>query len=213
MASKGSNSAGACPNARTIAGYEPVRRIRADGPRRARVNRRRSAGRVSGVEKSRDRRRATIRDQCANPPTHQTDSCRAINAASADAIAASRARSLASGSSRLFSALTAVKKPSPGRAANSGPTASVGSERCSPGTDTSTSISATSMPVCDANRKASTIESPGTNGTTMPIVDPRPRSKAATGVGQQLTAHSSAGRNDAGSSSATTPGRVEANCS
>ena len=62
------------------------------------------------------------------------------------------------------------------------------------------------MPARDANRKASKIESPGTNGTTMPIAAPRRRSSAATGVGQQVAAHSSAGRNDAGSSSATTAG-------
>ncbi len=74
-------------------------------------------------------------------------------------------------------------------------------------------MSATSIPACEANRKASKIESPGTNGITMPIADRRPRSKAATGVGQQLAAHSSAGRNDAGSSSATTAGLAEANCS
>ena len=46
-------------------------------------------------------------------------------------------------------------------------------------------MSATSMPACEANRKASKIESPGTNGTTMPIVARRPRSSAATGIGQQ----------------------------
>ena len=75
------------------------------------------------------------------------------------------------------------------------------------------SMSATSIPACEANRKASKIESPGTNGTTMPIVARGPRSRAATGIGQRVAAHSSAGRNAAGSSSATTAGRVEANCS
>ena len=69
------------------------------------------------------------------------------------------------------------------------------------------------MPACEATRNASTIESPGTNGITVPMVGCRPRSKAATGVGQQSAAHSSAGRNDAGSSSATTAGLAEANCS
>ena len=56
-------------------------------------------GRTAGAEKSLDRSRSTIRDQCANPPTHHTDSCCAIRAARAAAIAASRARSLISGSS------------------------------------------------------------------------------------------------------------------
>ena len=67
---------------------------------------------MAGAEKSRVRSRSTIRDQCANPPTHHTDSCSAINAASAAAIAASRARSLISGSApivqRIDGAIEAV---------------------------------------------------------------------------------------------------------
>jgi hypothetical protein len=77
----------------------------------------------------------------------------------------------------------------------------------------STSMSATSMSACEATRKASKIESPGTNGSTRPIADRGPRSKVATGVGQQPAAHSSAGRHDAGSSSATTAGFTDVNCS
>ena len=90
---------------------------------------------MSGAAKSRHRSRSTIRDQWAKPPTHSTDTCCAIKAASADAIAASRTRSLTRGASRRFSASAARKKPSPGRDANSGPRASVGAGRCSPGTD------------------------------------------------------------------------------
>ena len=168
---------------------------------------------MCGAAKSRHRSRSTIRDQWAKPPTHSTDTCCAIKAASADAIVASRTRSLTRGASRLFSASAARKKPSPGLEANSGPRRSRDAGRCSPGTSTSTSISATSMPACVAIRKASKIESPGTNGITSPIAGRRARSKAATGVGQQPAAHSSAGRNDAGSSSATTEGLAEANCS
>ena len=52
---------------------------------------------MSGAAKSRHRSRSTIRAQCAKPPTHSTDTCCAIKAASADAIAASRTRSLTSG--------------------------------------------------------------------------------------------------------------------
>ena len=97
MASNGSNARGARANAATIDGYWPVRRSRADGPSRARVNRRRGAGTASGAAKSRHRSRSTIRDQWAKPPTHSTDTCWAIKAASADAIAASRTRSLTRG--------------------------------------------------------------------------------------------------------------------
>ena len=61
-----------------------MRRIRADGPRRAWVNRRRVAGTVSGAAKSRHRSRSTIRAQCAKPPTHSTATCCAIKAASAE---------------------------------------------------------------------------------------------------------------------------------
>ena len=108
IASNGSNARGARANAATIEGYRPVRRLRADGPSRARRNRRRGARSVSGAAKSRDRNRSTIRSQCAKPPTHSTDAWRAIKAASADAIAASRARSLTSGGSRRFSARAAL---------------------------------------------------------------------------------------------------------
>ena len=146
-------------------------RARADGPSRARVNRRRGAGTACGAAKSRHRSRSTIRDQWAKPPTHSTDTRRAIKAASADAIAASRTRLQARGCLPTVQRLRCPgRSPRLAAPANSAPRTSGGGGRCSPGTDTSTSMSATSIPACEANRKASTIESPGTNGITTPIV-------------------------------------------